>query len=852
MISPHELDDWLRGYQPQVAERTLLAAGLELGDLSAAYDKLRFDLPAPVTPWRLDAGGLVARRAVDPYALSGLIPDVQGLRLAVTTDAEPADIVRRLLATAAVASAFIAVERPAWALRRRPWHWPLRVGLVGFPPGAAEAILQAIGDAHASLAGLLDIARFEDEPGAVDVAVIERPLLDAVALLARQKLVANALLVLDEPVARPPVTDALLASARAATGASASALIPPRDVAGMLAGLVREASHANGFDVALTKATERELLLWAEPAAMALAALPHVAQRTAREVEHARAVAPEASAELESAAFELHVAAEGAFTRERDEATAIAGMTTAAEPELEALAERRWCQVSGIPVFAGRNQITFFIGPREEGASAAPAPLDEAQLPWEQEEATAFRLTVLFLPAAADAVAQEAELDLPRFGRSDDATFVLDVGADGTAAARILVLFRNRILQTALLTGTVGQPPELREVVALVPTLTALDDRRPFDLALFANHAGGTAQLTRHSDGKTQISAPGGIPAITERIAEAIGVAAIENRSLKQGLRSAAARELLVDLAVEGRDLFLTLSAQLGRIADATRIQLVTADSSWLLPLELAYERDAPDDGAGVCPNFLADPATCTGDCDVAPPAEAVCPNAFWGLSKTIERHRYDATQDEELAVGYQLVGSRQPRRGHRDLVVARALLGASNRVTPADTAATVAAFGAGAAAAKDWTEWTAALEGEAAQLLVLLPHTDYKKATLEIGKSTLRRGRIASSHVTGGRDEHPVVILFGCRTSGTGGDPAGFAERFALQGASAVFHSVADLRNTYATELARRLHACLIRPGQSPRLVSDALAQFRREAVRDGFVFALAISALGDADWRI
>jgi hypothetical protein len=95
-------------------------------------------------------------------------------------------------------------------------------------------------------------------------------------------------------------------------------------------------------------------------------------------------------------------------------------------------------------------------------------------------------------------------------------------------------------------------------------------------------------------------------------------------------------------------------------------------------------------------------------------------------------------------------------------------------------------------------------------------------------------------------------VILFGCRTSGTGGDPAGFAERFALQGASAVFHSVADLRNVYATELARRLYGCLIRPGEPPRLVSDALAQFRREAVRDGYVFALAISALGDADWRI
>jgi hypothetical protein len=845
VISPRALDDWLRWYEPGVADRTLLAAGLELADLSAAYDKLRFDLPAPVTPWTLGAAQLEAGRAVDPFTLSALLPDVRGLRLAVRTEAPPAAIVRRLLRSPAVASAFIAVERPAWALRRRPWHWPLRIGLVGFPAGAAAAITQAI-----PLAGLLDVARVEEEPGAVDVAVIERPLLDAVTVLTREKLVANAVLVLDAPADRLPVLAALLATARAATGASASALIPPRDVAAMLGALVREASHAEGFDVALTRATEGELLLWAEPDAMARAALPHVAMRTAREVAAARSVAPEAAGELESTAFELHVAAEGAFNRERDEATTIAGMTTAAEPELEARAEARWCQVAGTPIVQGRNTITFFIGPREAGAAAAPAPLDESDLPWEEEAATAFRLTVLFLPAAGTE-AQEAEIELPRFGRSDDAAFRLDVAADG-AEARILVLFRNRILQSALLTAAVGEPPALREVVALVPALTALDDRRPFDVALFANHAGGAARLTRHSDGTTQISAPGGIPAITERIAEAIGVAAIENRSLKQGLRSPAARELLVDLAVEGRDLYLTLSAQLGPLAGANRIQLVTADSSWLLPLELAYERDPPDDGAAVCPNFLADPATCTGDCAVADPADAVCPNAFWGLSKTIERHRYDPRSDAALAVGYQLVGSRQPRRGQRDLAVDHALLGASSRVTAADSAATVKALGPAAAAAENWTAWTTALEGKGAQLLVLLPHTDYKKATLEIGKSTLRRGRIGASHVTGGRDDHPVVILFGCRTTGTGGDPAGFAERFALQGASAVFHSVADLRNVYATELARRLYGCLVRPGQPPRLVSDALTQFRREAVRDGFVFALAISALGDADWRI
>jgi hypothetical protein len=34
--------------------------------------------------------------------------------------------------------------------------------------------------------------------------------------------------------------------------------------------------------------------------------------------------------------------------------------------------------------------------------------------------------------------------------------------------------------------------------------------------------------------------------------------------------------------------------------------------------------------------------------------------------------------------------------------------------------------------------------------------------------------------------------------------------------------------------------------------MLSDALLEFRRAAVRDGLVPALGIAAFGDADWRI
>jgi hypothetical protein len=163
-----------------------------------------------------------------------------------------------------------------------------------------------------------------------------------------------------------------------------------------------------------------------------------------------------------------------------------------------------------------------------------------------------------------------------------------------------------------------------------------------------------------------------------------------------------------------------------------------------------------------------------------------------------------------------------------------------------------VTALGHQAAAVAGWDAWEAQLAGQDTQLLVLLPHTDYKKRTLEIAASMLERGRIEPRYVTGERDVDPIVILFGCRTTGTRGSPGGFAASFLEEGACAVFHSAADLRNVHATELARRLAAVLTQPGHRPRMLSDALLEFRRAAVRDGLVPALGIAAFGDADWRI
>jgi hypothetical protein len=445
---------------------------------------------------------------------------------------------------------------------------------------------------------------------------------------------------------------------------------------------------------------------------------------------------------------------------------------------------------------------------------------------------------------------QEAELELPRFGRTPtDARFTLDIPDNVVeVAARIVVFFRNRVLQTAVLRGSVDGPVELADATALLPTLSGLDDRRAFDVGLFANHAEGVDALIRHSSGHTFVTMKQAVEGNAKRLANILS-AAVDLRS-KTGLKSERARRILVELAVEGRDFHGTLDAAVGDLTGAKRIQLVTASSEWLLPIELVYERHGPAPNAKVCPRYLDGAVACGQDCAPVEDRSIVCPNAFWGISKTIERHHFEPKLDSEL--NRRVLAINNPSRRNGTLRIERALLGTSERVGLTDRKATLAALGANATEAIGWEEWTDALDEADVQLLVLLPHTDYRyQPLMEIDDQGLPRGYIESAHVTGDREVDPVVVLFGCATSGNADDPAGFASRFCTKGAAIVFHSSTQLLNKHAASLAQRLSKQLTAAGRS-RPVSDLLAEFRAEAVRDGLLAAFAIYAYGDADWKI
>lgn len=855
MIDSAALGEWVRGLSPEEAARALVALGVETRTRAYEHTRPRSDRHPPLLGWTLTAEQFKHRLSAVPRTTAGLLAGDDPVRLAVTTDALPSDLLPRLLGAAAVASAFVALQRAPGSLRRRPWRWPLRIGLLG-PDAAQRAreLRDEMGRDGRLPLRLIDVRAVDYDPGAVDVLVVEAPLADATAAITRGNPAANAVLVLARPVDRWPVASAQLATIRATTAAVASALLTPSSVAELLTSLIYEIAHAHPFDVALTRAARDEVILCAEPDAMRIAALPETTRRVVRDLRRFTAALPAAAG---TSSGVIEEAAAGEFRNVSHEALTIAVANEELSRAMDAAVTERWLQARladatpGAVAAAGINAVAVFLGPLEAGAAPAAAPMDESSLPWQEQAADAFRLTVVLVPFAPRGTVQQHELLLPRLGRSTDVRFELDVTAGNRASGRLVVLFRNRILQTAVLTVADGEPLRLDDAAAISPSLTRLDDRRVFDVALMAHQTEAARSLVAHAGTRTTVSDMPSLPPIAARIADTLAKA-VRLRAPKRGLRSPGARALLVELAQHGSDLHSELERELAPLEGADRIQVVTAHGQWFLPIESAYTRYAPDDDAAICPRYLDDPGTCDGACTPVTDRSTVCPNAFWGLSKTIERHHYDPTIDGASPNGNLLISLDPPARGTRDLVVRRVLLGTSERVKAADRDATLSALGDGAIAAASWAAWAAALKEADTELLVLLPHTDYKQVSLEISADGLQRSHIEPEYVTGARDVHPVVVLFGCRTTGKADDPAGFATRFMTKGARAVFHSSTDLLNVHAATLAQRLVGHLTKPDREPQLLSDAQAAFRREAVHDGYLAAFAIAAFGDADWRL
>ena len=492
-----------------------------------------------------------------------------------------------------------------------------------------------------------------------------------------------------------------------------------------------------------------------------------------------------------------------------------------------------------------------------------------------------------------------ADIHLPVAGASTEAEFLFTPKAAGAFEARITIVHRGRILQTALMQAHVVTKRGARKVPAQKITLrdealvrrdwTALDKRPSFQLAMVCNHdAQQTPRMTALANRRAWAKDLTAIDEVVKAINIELSAVASNVLDYAEGMDKGENPKLLVNLAGLGTELFRSLiEDQIEKNAVGgldvtldviTHIQIVSTRSDAVVPIEFVYDYGMPDDTiATVCPDFRKGlrsgscKKTCPGRTD---PSKHVCPMGFWGIRKVIERHVFASTQEnpDNAALIVQSEVSAE-----RDTVSVRdnAVVGYSNRVKPASVKALLKAMRASVKGkvveVKTWDDWSAAVQTNSPQLLVALPHHDgiNLNAKLEIGNqpmSTLRLLTYGKPTTTAGgvpipihvrmpNAAPPMVLLLGCDVAGTAQQFGNHVRNFRMAGAAIVLSTIATVFGEHAvavgTSMVKKLVNQKARTADNDQF-GEILRDAKRQALLDSLPMALCVVAYGDADWKL
>lgn len=451
-------------------------------------------------------------------------------------------------------------------------------------------------------------------------------------------------------------------------------------------------------------------------------------------------------------------------------------------------------------------------------------------------------------------------------------------GSAGEFDGRLSLLHNGRVLQTARLKGKVlsanDRPsrdgtPHLEEQVAVSQFLSGLDVCKGFDLAVVMNRGNqdeGRAAVYRGE--QAQITALTTAAAIGKQINDALSEAASTAADMVDGIDSPAGSALLVFLARLGHMLGMHLFGhgferrdQAG-ILKSHRIQIVDARSDGILPLEFVYDYPSPSLKATPCPNWRT--AVQAGDCPSTCPlaisdhsAEHVCPMGFWGLSKVIERHKFDQTL---VTPGRAtLLAEHSPASGKIKLC-GDVVMAFSSRVAAEPRKQVEDVFGkynlVKARTVTSWDEWKAVVSTTNPPLIVGIVHADSDGMvpTLEIEGTPLAIVDLTHGHITSGAEcaIAPVVLLIGCDIAQAHAAYGSYVLTFRLRGASVVVATISTLYPRQAAAAASRLADTLFGGPDGSTTIGEALRNTRQQAVLHGELLSLSLLAYGDADWEL
>ncbi|MBL0125614.1 MAG: hypothetical protein IPP88_24120 [Betaproteobacteria bacterium] len=515
----------------------------------------------------------------------------------------------------------------------------------------------------------------------------------------------------------------------------------------------------------------------------------------------------------------------------------------------------------------------------EAGTIRADTPFDESQLPPSED---GHDLQVVFCPldirtGKGGIVAAKAKtIHLPKSGVSEIAKFSFETGDDGQAfRARILIMHRNRILQTLMLAApTIEAEFALRQENLVSPAYASSASEEPADLALVINdNPAGIPGITTVANGNATFSEPAGLNMVVDTIQSLLSKANVSTAGETLKLDHPALVALMIQLATQGAALTRELTRQMN-LPDfqlAARIQVVEARSKAYLPVEFVYTGKAPNIDAKLCPNaqkaLAAKDGSVHASCKHANDPKHICPAAFWGFSKCIERHPFGQTDLHVFNI---------PQPGAETLAPFNiAVLAASEKVTPADLTGkdgvkpAIAALAKTVRMATSWEDWKKDILAKPhATLLVLLPHSDnspdfVNTPALEIQKKWLTSVQLDADFVQAPNEAGPgpVVLLLGCSTALADIPFLNFVREFKAAGASIVLGTLATVHGTHATRFVRTLLGKIKDKGidakdksakSKGRPFDEILLEVKREMLAEGEPFVLSLAAYGHSSWRI
>jgi hypothetical protein len=512
---------------------------------------------------------------------------------------------------------------------------------------------------------------------------------------------------------------------------------------------------------------------------------------------------------------------------------------------------------------AGRShRLSVWIGHQRDArpTTISSATLfDEDLLTPDLGEHTRIMVTVAYLDTALSRV-----LWLPndRTQSSQPCEFDVFVPADRRHVAVTIALSQGqRTLEQYVLLGnavkSIDQAPFAPLTLERQVVARSFDDpgpSSPFDASLVVPKDGAPA--VKLQDGLARVVAPwdDAIRKTVDDVAEGLFDAA---RSAAAGAEAEAWSDLLRLLVNQGGLLLSWLEDHgMGGLVAAERIQLIEADATKTLPIEIVYQGGPVTDDAVACPQWRE--ALRQGACASCMKGNAsaspyICPLGFWGLSKLVERQ----------------TGSNEPPRLRPLHPLRSVLFAASDQVLEQDYQDTIATLtdvvGVKPPIAQTWEEWRDLVSTHDPTLIVLLPHQGYdtlaKLDYLEIGRaSRLKAGQVKRELVGRAGGPEPIVLLLGCGTADGKVKYRSFAADFRSRGAHIVVGTIASVLGRDAAPIAQQFVRELARIGRAR--VDGAPTEFmrfdetmlavRRRMALEGNVAALALVAFGDSDWRM